>query len=63
MNKIEIVTSVGFSFHMLRRCTVQKALKKKKECKASEMPGTTHQMTQHRIPEGWMEPSLFTLVS
>jgi len=25
MNKIEIVTSVGFSFHMLKRCTVQKA--------------------------------------
>jgi hypothetical protein len=24
MNKIEIVTSVGFSFHMLKRCTVQK---------------------------------------
>jgi hypothetical protein len=28
MNKIEIVTSVGFSFHMLKRCMVQKALKK-----------------------------------
>jgi hypothetical protein len=25
MNKIEIVTSVGFSIHMLQRCTVQKA--------------------------------------
>jgi hypothetical protein len=25
MNKIEIVTSVGFLFHMLKRCTVQKA--------------------------------------
>jgi len=25
MNEIEIVTSVGFSFHMLKRCTVQKA--------------------------------------
>jgi len=25
MNKIEIVASVGFSFHMLKRCTVQKA--------------------------------------
>jgi len=25
MNKIETVTSVGFSFHMLKRCTVQKA--------------------------------------
>ena len=25
MNKIEIVTSVGFLFHMLERCTVQKA--------------------------------------
>jgi hypothetical protein len=25
MNKIEIVTSVGFPFHMLKRCTVQKA--------------------------------------
>jgi hypothetical protein len=25
MNKIEIVTSVGFSFHMLKGCTVQKA--------------------------------------
>ena len=24
MNKIEIVTSVGFLFHMLKRCTVQK---------------------------------------
>jgi hypothetical protein len=24
-NKIEIVTSVGFSFHMLKECTVQKA--------------------------------------
>jgi hypothetical protein len=23
MNKIEIVASVGFSFHMLERCTVQ----------------------------------------
>jgi hypothetical protein len=28
MNEIEIVTSVGFSFHMLKRCTVQNALKK-----------------------------------
>jgi hypothetical protein len=27
MNKIEIVTSVGFSFHMSKGCTVQKALK------------------------------------
>ena len=27
MNKIELVTSVGFSFHTLKRCTVQKALK------------------------------------
>jgi hypothetical protein len=26
MNKIEIVTSVGFSFHMLKTCPVQKAL-------------------------------------
>jgi hypothetical protein len=25
MNKIEIVTSVGFLFHMLKRCAVQKA--------------------------------------
>jgi hypothetical protein len=25
MNEIEIVTSAGFSFHMLKRCTVQKA--------------------------------------
>jgi hypothetical protein len=25
MNKIEIVTSVGFSFHMLKGCMVQKA--------------------------------------
>jgi hypothetical protein len=25
MNKIEIVTSVGFSFHMVKGCTVQKA--------------------------------------
>jgi hypothetical protein len=25
INKIEIVTSVGFSFHMLKGCTVQKA--------------------------------------
>jgi len=25
MNKIETVTSVGFSFLMLKRCTVQKA--------------------------------------
>jgi hypothetical protein len=25
MNKIEIVTPVGFSFHMLKGCTVQKA--------------------------------------
>ena len=25
MNKIEIVTSISFSFHMLKRCTVQKA--------------------------------------
>jgi hypothetical protein len=25
MNKIEIVTSVGFLFHMLKRCTAQKA--------------------------------------
>jgi hypothetical protein len=25
MNKIEIVTSVGFSFHMLKGCAVQKA--------------------------------------
>jgi hypothetical protein len=25
INKIEKVTSVGFSFHMLKRCTVQKA--------------------------------------
>jgi hypothetical protein len=24
MNKIEIVTSVGFKFHMLKGCTVQK---------------------------------------
>jgi hypothetical protein len=24
MNKIEIATSVGFSFHMLKGCTVQK---------------------------------------
>jgi hypothetical protein len=28
MNKIEIVTSVGFSFHMVKGCTVQKAYKK-----------------------------------
>jgi hypothetical protein len=26
MNKIEIVKSVRFSFHMLKRCRVQKAL-------------------------------------
>jgi hypothetical protein len=30
MNKIEMVTSVGFSFHMLKGCTVQKAFFKKK---------------------------------
>jgi len=28
MNKIETVTSVGFSFHMLKRCKVQKLKKK-----------------------------------